>query len=339
MGGGNVVVTETRMRVFLTSTEYTGSFGGVAGADQICALTAQAGNKGGTWKAWMSGTTENAIDRITDVGPWFQEKNDGTWVKTFNNNANLTTSLLSRLYVDEQGRGNSFDNTRFYWTGTLATGLHATTTCAGWTTSSASQSGLTGPGTSSWSNGSTDSCSASWAIVCFEQSKLPAPNTVSATKKRIFLTSTEFKGDFGGVTGADSLCNTAAQAATKGGQWTAWVSVTGMNAIDRISDVGPWYQEKNDSTLVLTFRNRANLVVSPLARLYVDEQGRGSAFDNTRYYWTGTQAGGAASSTTCTNWTSAGAGSSGLVGPGTSNWSAGSPDSCSASWALVCIEQ
>ncbi len=340
-GSGGGTALETRMRMFVTSSAYKGDFGGVAGADQLCNTAAQAGNKGGTWKAWMSSDTENAVDRMADVGPWFQETASNTWVKTFNNKANLVTSPLATLYVDEQGRGSTLDPTSYFWTGTLATGLRATNTCTGWTSASSVQTGAYGPSASSWSTNTTgSSCNSALSLVCFEQSKLPAPRVVSSIKKRMFVTSTAYKGDFGAVAGADALCNTAAQAATKGGTWKAWISSDSANAIDRIADVGPWYQETMAGAFVKTFNNRANFAVSPLASIYVDEQGRGSRLDPTTYYWTGTQASGLKAANTCTNWTSASSVQTGAYGPSATSWSTNTTgSSCNSALSLVCFEQ
>lgn len=51
-------------RIFLTSTTYNGSLGGVAGADAKCQARATAQSLGGTWKAIISDTTSNAKDRL-----------------------------------------------------------------------------------------------------------------------------------------------------------------------------------------------------------------------------------------------------------------------------------
>ena len=165
--GGGTVMLESRLRVFITSVGYTGNLGGLAGADALCTNAARAANKGGTWKAFLSSPTEDAISRMADVGPWHQELRDGSLLKTFNNKANLTTSPLTTLYVNEQGGGSSIspDN---YWSGTLSTGLKGTDTCAGWTTANFSGRGSRGNG-GSWFISGLASCESNESIVCFEQ--------------------------------------------------------------------------------------------------------------------------------------------------------------------------
>ncbi len=58
-------------RIFVTSTLYSGNLGGLSGADAKCLTAAQSVNLPGTWKAWLSSSTINAIDRIAEVGPWY----------------------------------------------------------------------------------------------------------------------------------------------------------------------------------------------------------------------------------------------------------------------------
>ena len=61
----------------------------------------------------------------------------------------------------------------------------------------------------------------------------------------VFVTKERYQGDLGGLTGADEICQAAAEeAGLSGTDWTAWLSTsddeetetTGINAIDRIPD-------------------------------------------------------------------------------------------------------
>ncbi|MDP1825492.1 MAG: DUF1554 domain-containing protein [Archangium sp.] len=328
-GGGGML--DDRSRLFVTSTSFQANFGGVSGADALCQNAATAANKGGTWKAFVSSTTETAIARMVEVGPWYQERSDGSFVLTYNNKANLGTTALSLIYVDEQGRGSgssTFDPT--YWTGMTATN-QVGPTCAGWTVTSGSSALVGKDGTT----GGSDSCSSLNALLCLEQSRLPRPAPLPTTRKRLFVTSTSFQANFGGVSGADALCQNAATAANKGGTWKAFVSSTTETAIARMAEVGPWYQERSDGSFVRTYNNKANLGTTALSLIYVDEQGRGSAsstFDPT--YWTGLTATNQVGAT-CAGWTVT-SGSSALVGK---DGSTGGSDSCSSQNALLCLEQ
>ncbi len=168
-GGG-----QAGKRVFITSTAYPGNFGGstvaadsLAAADMICQLAAQGALLGGKWKAWLSATGVNAIDRIADVGPWYAL--DGT--KIFNNRDNLTTSPVNRLTVDEKGKpSNSLPIT--VWTGTKTGGQQGSVNCINWGSSSSTSSGVIGYADSppNWTDsGGAAACSNTEHLICFEQ--------------------------------------------------------------------------------------------------------------------------------------------------------------------------
>jgi hypothetical protein len=333
--GGGMAPLETRLRVFVTSAQYAGNLGGLAGADALCTNAAVAANKGGTWKAFLSSTTEDAISRIADVGPWHQELANGMLVRTFNNKANLTTSPLTTLYVDEQGGGFS-SSPGTYWSGTLQTGLKATETCAGWTSSTSAQRGVRGTA-GSWSNVGALPCDSTEALVCFEQSRDPRPGPLPTTRKRVFVTSAQYAGNLGGLAGADALCTNAAVAANKGGTWKAFLSSTTEDAISRIADVGPWYQELSNGSFVKTFNNKANLRTSPLTTLYVDEQGGGFS-SSPATYWSGTLQTGLKATETCASWTSSTSPQRGVRGTAGSWFNVGVLP-CDSTESLVCFEQ
>jgi hypothetical protein len=59
----------------------------------------------------------------------------------------------------------------------------------------------------------------------------------AAANKRAFITSGDYEArTLGGLSGADSTCNTAASAAGLGGTWKAWLSDSSTDARDRIAD-------------------------------------------------------------------------------------------------------
>lgn len=112
-------------RIFATHTVYMGSFGGVEAGDQLCNSAAQTAQLGGAWKAWLSTSAANAIDRIADVGPWYLV--DGTTL-VFANKAALVGS--PRVAIDHDELGNAIPqhdpfNVEGAWTGTLQGGKAA----------------------------------------------------------------------------------------------------------------------------------------------------------------------------------------------------------------------
>jgi len=154
----------------------------------------------------------------------------------------------------------------------------------------------------------------------------------SAQSKRLFVTRASFPGNFGGLTAADTQCNNFAAAAAVGGTWKAWLSDSATNALDRITDVGPW----TDMQGARIFRDKTELMGFPEAGVAIDETGQRAS----RSYWTGTLLGGTKSTFTCGNWTSNaidGAGTSGVSN--TDKWTDDGTLPCISSYALLCFEQ
>lgn len=157
-------------RLFVTSTKYPGNLGGLTGADQKCLTAAQAANLGGSWKAWLSDSSNDALDRITDVGPWYVREQSGiqSFLRlVFNNKANLATTPIGSLTYDERGVSNSND---FFWTGTLTGGVKSAQTCVNWTSSMMTDSAGVGSGSGTgWTQQGTFGCATPRSILCIEQ--------------------------------------------------------------------------------------------------------------------------------------------------------------------------
>ena len=111
----------------------------------------------------------------------------------------------------------------------------------------------------------------------------------------VFVTNDEFDGNLGGLAGADAICQAAADEAELGGTWTAWLSDSNTNAIDRIPD-GQY--QLVDGTQVAD--DKADLTDGSLRdAINLTENGgpRGSSV------WTGTDANGNGTFNNCNNWT------------------------------------
>jgi len=153
----------------------------------------------------------------------------------------------------------------------------------------------------------------------------------------IFVTSTSWAGsDIASLANADALCQAQAGAAGRAGTWRAWISGGGVNAIDRIADVGPWYLV-DQTTLV--FNNKTGLAGAPINPIILDQYGN-YVGDFGIYAWTGTAPGGTADGVDCSNWTTgASTGTIGSATLATSNWTSIYTDSCSNAYRLYCFEQ
>jgi hypothetical protein len=188
-------------RVFVTSLTYTGDLAsegkaatGLLGADNICNEHAKAANLGGNWVAWVSTSTEDAIDRVPDVGPWYFV--DRT-TKVFPSKFYIKDGPLVPLVIDERGltlEGPGLSRL-YVWTGTDNSGRHDVRPryyaqgvsfpidgCSDWTSAA---SGSTGgvharasygqASTATWTDsgtgydGSSTDCSQRLHLHCFEK--------------------------------------------------------------------------------------------------------------------------------------------------------------------------
>ena len=161
-------------RVFVTSSTFSGDLGGASGADAKCATAAEAAQLGGAWKAWISTSNVNAIDRIADNGPWYLV--DGV-TRVFNNKANLLTSPLVPIFLDENG--NAWQGGGLYgtWSGSDDQGVRDTNAfddaCVDWTSASNNDQATAGnPELTSqeWGGGGSPlPCDGTNSLFCFEQ--------------------------------------------------------------------------------------------------------------------------------------------------------------------------
>ena len=185
-------------RVFATSMAFSVTdVGSPANADVHCKAVADSATAAGlgsfagaNWKAWLSDSHTNAIDRLADVGPWYLV--DGV-TKVANNKAQLglvPAQLAHSINKTERGNTPSYassgpDGYEFYWTGTSPGGqVSAEGTCQDWTSKTVCTAvGSTGAANGDWTEalngiylctlpGSTvvgAGCSDSWGLLCFEQ--------------------------------------------------------------------------------------------------------------------------------------------------------------------------
>jgi hypothetical protein len=167
-------------RVFVTSGVFSGNLGGLAGADAKCQAAAAAATAAGfsnfagtVWKAWLSDSSANAIDRLGFDGPYYAPFQN----RVFNNKAHVAyipAHLYQGINVDETGR-QIFSFPSCVWTGTLAGGTKATNTCQNWTDASCTghndgETGGVGATDNTWTELGTNSlCGPTAHLICFEQ--------------------------------------------------------------------------------------------------------------------------------------------------------------------------
>ena len=159
------------VRVFVTSVEYKGNFPGgpgLEGADASCTETATNAGLTGTWTAWLSDDTTNAVDRIPD-GEY--RLFDGTLVA--NDKTDLTDGELANpIIVREDGTsipGGALE----VWTGTGADGTNSGLgTCNNWTDNTngmTAQSGFANAADATWTDRGVaeENCDVFNKLYCF----------------------------------------------------------------------------------------------------------------------------------------------------------------------------
>jgi hypothetical protein len=137
---------------------------------------------------------------------------------------------------------------------------------------------------------------------------------------------------------ADEACTTGANRRGLGGAWKAWLSSSGVDAIDRIADVSPWY--RLDQTTLL-FETKEELTRGPRARIDPTDATCADVATCQFAFWSGTALTGRGTSDNCLDWTEylgqhATVGRADVAG---SSWVAPDRLYCGAYLALLCIEQ
>jgi hypothetical protein len=152
----------------------------------------------------------------------------------------------------------------------------------------------------------------------------------------VFVTSAQFTaGAIGGLEGADSKCQDAADAAGMPGMYRAWLSVGGEDARDRLGDASGWArQDGRPFARDVPQISAGHFFFPPV----IDEHG----VFTTGSVWTGTLAGIAepAGGNFCGDWTSDDGAAFGLVGDlgaGPGWWSGFSTLPCNMPARLVCL--
>jgi hypothetical protein len=157
--------------VFVTSVEYNGDLGGIAGADAKCQALADASTvmriKGGTFLAWVSTSTSTVSARFAH-GSMPYVLGNGTIVA--NDWTDLTNGNLNHG-IDQTEQGHAQVNGA--WTGTTSVdALYYGQSCADWTSSAPAQPGAAGNvggAGGGWSGATLDSCFQTNALYCFEK--------------------------------------------------------------------------------------------------------------------------------------------------------------------------
>jgi hypothetical protein len=302
-------ITITSNIAFVTSVGPTlGSLGSLAAADAYCNGRAQAAGLPGSYVAWLSTSTTNAIDRLTGSRGW--SRVDG---KAFvDTPADLVAgTIFYPLDVDEFGNrvpammavGTATDNN-----GNVVAGY----TCNDYTsTSGLLWFGLSDRGTMYWTDAlGTSACAGPEPIYCFgvghSQPTTPPP---SGTRHAFLLTTDWMPGT--GLASADAACRGDATPAGLNGTYQALLATSTASAISRFSLSGTTWARVDEVLLADTpadlAAGRTNVPLEVSAdRVYF--AGGPTWSGATDPSTVGSDA------TTCTSWTVSSAGVGGVVG-------------------------
>jgi hypothetical protein len=156
-------LTTPPLRVFVTSVTYSGyidsNVHGVLEADLKCSLLG-----GGTFRAWLSETTNRAASRILGDGPW--ARGDGRIIFL----GQPISQPLFPINLDENG--SPVEAGARVWTGTDGGPGNVLFTCIDWTSPTAIDQGTFGDAdatNSAWTNTASQPCQTPAHLYCFEQ--------------------------------------------------------------------------------------------------------------------------------------------------------------------------
>lgn len=153
-------------RVFLTSEEYSGDLGGLAGGDEKCQALADAANLGGQFKAWLRDSKIDIADRLPHSSGPYRLLNGTTVADNWQGLGNVKAAIK----VDESATVLSSSYVRV-WTG-VNPGLPEVNQCNDWSSDdSALDRGfiaIVGSGIA-WQSSSAMECQNGRArLYCFE---------------------------------------------------------------------------------------------------------------------------------------------------------------------------
>lgn len=325
--------------MFVTSTGYSGNLGGLAGADTACQARAQAAGHAGTYRAWLSTTTVNAIDRLSGAAGWMRV--DGRPLAASASDVGHG-KLLYPPRLDELGMDVGADTAR---TATTVGGVLATESdCGAWTNPSASLWVVAGnPAGSStlFSVSGSVHCNDQRRIYCFGVDKSvamtlpPAPDDA----RRAFMTSW---APGGGLASADAECSKQARDAGLPGSFKALLATSQASALSRFDlSRAPWYRV--DQARVLP--SAADWATASYFDTAPNTSADGQTFYSSQVVWTGSTALTAQGNvgSTCSDWTNTGqAGRGGVAGTTRVEafWSYWPDHKCSFGGGLVtCLQE
>lgn len=291
--------------VFASSTTIYPKMGGLAVADQHCNTLANNAGLPGTYVAYLSTSTVNAVSRISGASGWIRV---GDRLPVADKPSDIASEhFFYPIKVDEHGNDIGGD---FVMTATHPNGSKFGSTCSDWQDDPPGQS--VSAGTASANSGMFTAfysigCQQSARIYCFGIDRKAVTSPANQPVRRAFTTQATWVPG-GGLASADALCASEAAAALLPGSFKALLATKADSAISRFdtsAGTRPWARPDNtllsDRASDLTDASLAALLASPNT----------NAANNVSYgnyaIWTGSSNLATAAGSqdfTCNDWTS-----------------------------------
>jgi hypothetical protein len=254
---GDPVPPDTNV-MFVTSKGYMPDFGGLAGADKICADVATAVGRKGKFVAWLSSSSTDAMSRLGNARGWVRA--DGLPFADTQDDLRAG-HVFYPPQIDEYGEV-TFDPYVRTATGTHADGTRSSDTCRDWSSQSQNDNTMVGSGSAGghgWTElwipdyPSSFPCSGPLHLYCF-QIDHQTPVTVTPPKStRLAFVSSTFIPVTGGLQAGDAACAKDAAAAKLPGTYKALMGTANLAPIDRFDVKGPPWSRVDGVDLHLSY--------------------------------------------------------------------------------------
>ena len=291
---GFTVTADTTVKVifsahnyaFVTSSNFDGNLGGLAGADAKCQAAANAAHLPGGFISVLANSTTNARDRISatsngwirnDGQPFSQDKTSlfgqgsgGAAINNFRvyyplnqdeNGVNYSAGLLARTFANADGTTKGASNHCVNWT---SNNDPATTS---------QSAGIISAGSAAWIDGSGigAGCNFQARLYCLgTDMNTPVLNILlpSVGFKRVFMTSGKFTpAAAASRSDMDNLCKSEGTAAFAGTSWKALVATTTTTAASQ-APAGTYAVIRPDNVVVGTSNTMLGNLNSLVAPIY-----------------------------------------------------------------------
>jgi prepilin-type N-terminal cleavage/methylation domain-containing protein len=170
----------------------------------------------------------------------------------------------------------------------------------------------------------------------------PIPTaTPVVSYKRVFITSTTYNGNLGGLSGADAKCQERANAASLGGTWKAWLSDSTSSPSTRFTKA-TGYKLLSGTVVAYSWTDLTDGILVAGIKSTEFNSAPSIPFET----WTNTQIDGRAHLFHCTRWGTSSSNGSGLQGTSfpdslatNNSWTLNGTTQCDVLRRLYCFEQ